>query len=135
MSPGWRRTAGVLLAASLAACAADAFGPEDACRLAGEHVLLPDDDEYQQLDLGHYPASGYKSVEILECTEFLSKAEDGWASVRVHGRGDEFDLDTGQPLGRTIFTVTVELQRTPDGWRAVDKGKLGRRGGLGPTGS
>ncbi|MGD8376446.1 MAG: hypothetical protein PVF68_09920 [Acidobacteriota bacterium] len=113
--------AAVALAGLLTAGCAPAFDEEEACRIAGEHVLQPDDDEWQHRDFDRYPASGYRNVEIVECTDYVSRLDEGWARIRVHGRGDEYDMEQGEFLGRTIFSTEVELEKTPEGWKVLDR--------------
>lgn len=83
-------------------------------------MLLPEEENWQHLDSERYPPSGYRDIELLECTEFLSRREQGWARIRVHARGDEFDLEDERFLGRTIFSTEVEMERTPEGWKVIN---------------
>jgi len=100
---------------------APSLDKDEACRIAGDYVLLPDDDEWQHRDFDRYPASGYRNVEIVECTDFVSRLDKGWARIQVHGRGDEYEMEHGEFLGRTIFSTEVEREKTPEGWKVIDR--------------
>jgi len=105
-----------------AACTSAGLSEETACELARAHVS---ETKYaagwQHCDFERYPSSCYKDVEVLECFEFLTKEDEGWASIQVEAMGEEFNPEDGTSLGRTRFQSAVELRRTTAGWEVMKK--------------
>lgn len=112
----------VLALLLLVACTSTGLSEEEACELAQAHVSQPKYAEgWQYCDFERYPSSCYKEVEVLECFEFLTKEDEGWASIHVEAMGQEFNPEDGTSLGRTRFQSAVELRRTAEGWEVMKK--------------
>ena len=121
-----RLCAGVVLVLpllSLASCGTE-FSESQACELAEAYLGETKPSGWQHLDLDYFPAAGYRNVEVVECTDFRSKLDQGWASVTVHARGDAFEPEEERFLGRTIFTAEIEFEGTGEGWRVLEKGSF-----------
>jgi hypothetical protein len=105
-----------------AACSSSSLSEEQACEMARAHVSVPKYAAgWQYCDFERFPSSCYKEVETLECFEFRSKEDQGWAGIQVEGMGEEFNPEDGTSLGRTRFQSAVELRRTTEGWEVVKK--------------
>jgi hypothetical protein len=116
-----RFLAGLALPAMLA-CTSASLTEEQACMLAGEHVLEPKYAAgWQYCDLERFPSTCYREAQVLECFDFLTKEEEGWAGIQVEAMGEEFSPEDGTSLGRTRFRSHVELRRGAEGWEVVRK--------------
>ena len=105
-----------------AACRSTGLSEEKACEMARAHVSEPKYAAgWQYCDFERFPSSCYKEVEVLECFEFLTKEDEGWAGIQVEAMGDEFNPEDGTSLGRTRFQSAVELRRTAGGWEVMKK--------------
>ena len=112
----------LLLLAATACKPSRGLTEEKACELARAHVLEPKyADGWQYCDLERFPSTCYRDVEVIECFDFRSKEDEGWAGIQVEAMGQEFHPDDGTSLGRTRFQSQVELRRGPEGWEVVRK--------------
>jgi hypothetical protein len=118
-----RPTAALLALLFLAAACSPETGltKKQACDLAREYVVQPDESGWEHRDFTRYPAAGYRNVEFLECTDFRSKQAEGWAAVHVEARGDEYDLETEEHQGRIIFSAEIELVKEGEAWQVLEK--------------
>ena len=112
----------VLLALWPMACTSSGLSAEQACEMARAHVVEPKYAAgWQYCDFDRFPSSCYKEVEVLECFEFLTKEDAGWAAIQVEAIGEEFDQEAGTSLGRTRFQSAVELRRSAEAWEVIKK--------------
>jgi hypothetical protein len=120
--PELRPAAALLVLLSLAACSPQpGLTEQQACDLARDYVLQPDESGWEHQDFTRHPAAGYRNVEFLECTDFRSKRAEGWAAVHVEARGDEYDLETEAHQGRIIFSAEIELVKEGEIWQVLEK--------------
>ena len=114
--------AALLALLSLLACSPETgLTEEQACDLAREHLVQPDESGWEHQDFTRYPAAGYRNVEFLECTDFRSKQAEGWAAIHIEARGDEYDLETEKHQGRIIFSAEIELVKEGETWQVLEK--------------
>jgi hypothetical protein len=112
----------VLALLALAACTSTGLAEEKACEMARAHMSEPKYAAgWQYCDFERFPSSCYKDVEVLECFEFLTKEDEGWAAIQIEAMGEEFNPEDGTSLGRTRFQSAVELRRTAGGWEVMKK--------------
>jgi hypothetical protein len=104
-----------------AACGGEEFGEQQACDLAKEFLTKTKEAGWQFHDAYRYPPVSYKNMEVLECFDFVSDVERGWAKISVRAMGDEYHAEQGTLLGRKELQPTFEFDRYDQGWRIVEE--------------
>ena len=115
---------GLVAALLLAGSCAPGISGDLACRMATEYLLDPDKSGWQYVDQDIFPAARYREIEVIECADFRSKTEEGWAAIRVHATGEAYELDGGRSLGRIPFLAEIEFDRGSGGWEVLEKQKF-----------
>ena len=57
----------------------------------------------------------------IDCFDFESSTERGWAKIDIRAMGDEHRSNDGSSFGRKEFTTSVEFDRMDQGWRIVEE--------------
>jgi hypothetical protein len=116
---GFMGAAALAAMLAVAACGGGGFTPDDACRLVKDHLAAK--AGFQLHDPYRFPIVKYTNVEVIECFDFESDVQRGWARIHVRARGDEYEAEADKLLGRGVdFTPTFEFDRYDQGWKIVE---------------